>query len=65
MLEVNPPGLLVQLYVCPPVDDVPMVVDEPLHWLVSTPAFGVGNGLTVTIAVSVFVFPVAVIVSVR
>ena len=63
--EVNPPGLLVQLYVCPATAVAPTVVDDPLQMVDTEPTPGVGRGFTVTLTESVLEQPVAVIVSVN
>ena len=48
LVEVNPPGLLVQLYVLPLTDAAPSVVELPLQIAVAVPTEADGNGLTVT-----------------
>ena len=41
-MEVNPLGLLVQLYVCPLVDVPPMLELDPLQIVCADPTLGVG-----------------------
>jgi hypothetical protein len=64
LVEVNPEGLDVQLYVTPLVADAPMEVELPTHIDLSVPAFAVGNGLTVITTASFLVHPVLELVTV-
>ena len=65
LVEVNPLGLDVQLYVCPLVELPPIDVVEPLQMDFALPGVGVGSGLTVTLMESVLEHPVAVMLSVN
>ena len=64
LLEVNPEGLLVQLYVCPITDEEPTDVEPPAQIDFAEPTLETGRGFTVTITESDLVHPVAVIFSV-
>ena len=64
-MEVNPLGLLVQLYVFPTMDFAPMLVELPLQIELAEPVEADGNGFTVIFTLSVLLQPVAVIVSVN
>ena len=46
-VEVNPDGLLTQLYVSPVTDDAPIEADAPVQMPVPLPAFADGDGFTV------------------
>jgi hypothetical protein len=61
---VNPAGLEVHAYVCPAVEEPPMVALCPRQITLFPPVVAEGRGLTVTTTVSVFEQPVAVMVSV-
>ena len=63
VVEVNPLGLLVQLYVLPATLSAPIVVEPPLQIVAFEPALLVGKGFTVMVTVLVALHPVAVIVS--
>jgi hypothetical protein len=63
-VEVNPPGLEVQLYVLPIFDGAPSTVAEFRQIALSDPAAAAGNGVTVTSTLFILEHPVAVIVSV-
>jgi hypothetical protein len=65
LVEVNPLGEEVHEYVFPVTAVAPMVVEAPLHIVLSEPAFAVGNGLTVITTVSLFIHPVEVLVDVK
>ena len=63
-VDVNPDGLLVQLYVLPETDAAPMETELPEHIVLAEPVEAAGSGFTVTFTESEFEQPVAVIVSV-
>ena len=65
IVEVNPEGLEVQLYVFPPTAVAPILVGEPLHTELLVPAFASGLGLIVIITLSYLEQPVAVMESVK
>ena len=64
-VEVNPLGLLVQLYVFPSTALAPIMVELLLHIEVADPVEADGSGLTVIFTESELLQPVAVMVSVR
>ena len=63
--EVNPLGLLVQLYVFPTTADAPILVEPPLQIVFPEPTVAVGTGFTVIFTESDLEHPVAVTLSVR
>ena len=63
--EVNPEGLLVQLYELPLTELAPRFKTVFPHTLVSFATFAEGRGLTVIFALLLLVHPDAVTVSVR
>ena len=64
LVDVNPLGLDVQLYVWPLVELAPILVDDPLQIAVADTTVADGKGLTVIFTESDLLQPVAVIVSV-
>jgi hypothetical protein len=64
-VEVNPAGTEVQLYVFPATGAEPIWVLEFRQMALLAPALAVGEGLTITSTLLLFVQPVAVMVSVR
>ena len=64
-VDTKPDGLEAQAYVWPPMAAAPMEVEANLQILLFAPALANGSGLMVMIAESVFLQPVAVMVSVR
>ena len=59
LVLVKPEGLLIQLYVCPLVEEPPMLVAVPLHTVDALPTVADGKGLTVMddVKVSLDVLP--------
>ena len=64
-VDVNPDGLLAQLYVWPPAGLAPIDTVSPLQMDALDPGLAAGIGFTVTTTRFVLVHPVAVIVSIR
>ena len=64
LVEVNPEGLLVQLYVCPLVELAPTLTEVPLQIVLALATLAEGRGLTVIFTESDLLQPVEVIVSV-
>ena len=64
-MELNPEGVLAQLYVLPATAVAPMEVEAPLQILVLEITDAAGSGLMVTVTEFDLLHPVAVMVSVR
>ena len=64
MVEVNPDGLDVQLYVLPETEVAPIAAEFPLHIVDGLPTLAAGIGLTVMVTELDLVHP-ALLVSVN
>ena len=63
-VELNPEGLLAQVYVLPATDAAPMEIEAPLQILELAMTAAAGRELMVTVTEFDFAHPVAVMVSV-
>ena len=58
-VELNPDGLLVQLYLLPETEAAPMLMAEPAHTVAFEIVLAVGRGFTLIVTEPVWLHPLA------